>query len=59
MDIYNNQATLDAEYNWWGTNFTGTDLATVGRVSGALIFRWLVLNKPGSRHYQQYRGTSR
>lgn len=44
VDIYNNQGTLDAEYNWWGTNFTGTDPVTAGRVSGAAISRWLVLN---------------
>ncbi|MFA0832433.1 MAG: beta strand repeat-containing protein [Methanobacterium formicicum] len=44
VDIYNNQGTLDAEYNWWGTNFTGSDPVTAGRVSGATVSRWLVLN---------------
>lgn len=44
VDIYNSEATLDAEYNWWGTNFTGTDPVTAGRVSGATISRWLVLS---------------
>ncbi|WP_171824066.1 beta strand repeat-containing protein [Methanobacterium formicicum] len=44
VDIYNSEATLDAEYNWWGTNFAGSDPVTAGRVSGATISRWLVLN---------------
>ena len=44
VDIYNSEATLDAEYNWWGTNFAGSDPVTAGRVSGATISRWLVLS---------------
>ncbi len=44
LDIYNDQATLDAEYNWWGTNFAGSDPVTAGRVGGATISRWLVLS---------------
>lgn len=44
VDIYNSEATLDAEYNWWGTNFAGSDPLSAGRVSGATISRWLVLS---------------
>ncbi len=44
VDIYNDQATLDAEYNWWGTNFTGSDPVTAGGVIGTTVSRWLVLS---------------
>ncbi len=37
--------SLDAEYNWWGTNFEGTDPVTAGRVTGTgiVVNKWLVL----------------
>jgi len=37
--------SLDAYYNWWGTNFEGTNPVTAGRVTGTgiMVNRWLVL----------------
>ncbi|PKL66731.1 MAG: hypothetical protein CVV28_10055 [Methanobacteriales archaeon HGW-Methanobacteriales-1] len=42
-DIYNSVSYCNAEYNWWGTNFNGTDPVAAGRVVGATVTKWLVL----------------
>ena len=41
-DIYNNSGTLNALYNWWGTNFLGTDPQTEGRINDSTS-SWMVL----------------
>jgi len=42
-DIYNNGGSVDALYNWWGTNFAGTNPVTAGRINSATSL-WMVLS---------------
>lgn len=39
QDIYNNGGTVNAEFNWWGSNDNPS-----ARVSGATVTSWLVLS---------------
>ena len=42
-DIYSDGAG-GVDYNWWGSNFVGSDPVTAGRVAGgATVSKWLVL----------------
>jgi predicted outer membrane repeat protein len=43
-DIYNNGGSVDALYNWWGTNFKGTDPITAGRINSGNASSWMVLS---------------
>ena len=43
QDIYSSGGSCDVDYNWWGTNFVGSNPVTVGRVVGATVSKWLVL----------------
>ena len=45
-DIYNSGSfnSLDALYNWWGTNFKGTNPVTAGRIYGGNASSWMVLS---------------
>ncbi|MBZ2164573.1 Ig-like domain-containing protein [Methanobacterium spitsbergense] len=42
-DIYSSGGSCDVDYNWWGSNFVGSDPVSAGRVSGASVSKWLVL----------------
>ncbi|MBZ2165467.1 beta strand repeat-containing protein [Methanobacterium spitsbergense] len=42
-DIYSDGDSCDVDYNWWGSNFVGSDPVTAGRVVGATVSKWLVL----------------
>lgn len=43
-DIYNaGSSSLDMSYNWWGTNFVGSNPITAGRVHGGTVNSWIVL----------------
>ena len=41
-DIYNNNGNVNAENNWWGTNFMGTNPQDAGRVNFP-VTKWIVL----------------
>ncbi len=44
-DIYSTGGSVNATDNWWGTNFTGTDPITAGRVTSNVNANpWIVLN---------------
>ncbi|MBZ2167112.1 Ig-like domain-containing protein [Methanobacterium spitsbergense] len=43
QDIYSDGSSCDVDYNWWGSNFVGSDPVTAGRVVGATVSKWLVL----------------
>jgi len=43
-DVYSESGSVNAEYNWWGTNFDGTSPLAAGRVVGNVdADPWLVL----------------
>ena len=42
-DIYSDGGSCDVDYNWWGSNFVGSDPVTAGRVYGITVSKWLVL----------------
>ena len=44
VDIYNKDGSVDAECNWWGTNFEGTDPVTAWRIANAVVSKWMVLS---------------
>ena len=41
-DIYNNGGSVNANYNWWGTNFT-TNPTSSGRINSGTSSIWMVL----------------
>lgn len=44
MDIYSTGGTVDANNNWWGSNFTGTNPQFAGRVNSTVTTTtWIVL----------------
>lgn len=44
MDIYSTGGTVDANNNWWGSNFTGTNPQIAGRVNSTVTTTtWIVL----------------
>ena len=42
-DIYSDGGSCDVDYNWWGSNFVGSNPVTAGKVCGATVSKWLVL----------------
>ena len=53
-DVLVNGGSADLENNWWGTNFTGTNPVTMGRVTGTTVNHWIVLSlhaNPGTVNY--------
>jgi predicted outer membrane repeat protein len=44
-DIYNyfQGSTLNARYNWWGTNFSGINPISAGRINSGTVDIWMVL----------------
>ena len=58
IDIYNASGTLNADNNWWGTNFDGQDPVTAGRLYGATVSKWLVLTVNSSPTEINVGGTS-
>ena len=43
-DIYNaGSSSLNMLYNWWGTNFVGTNPLNAGRIHGGTATSWIVL----------------
>jgi hypothetical protein len=51
-------ASMDALYNWWGTNFVGTDPATAGRINNGNATSWMVLSISASPPTISQGGTS-
>ncbi len=41
-DVYNSSGRINAEDNWWGTNFVGTNPKDAGRVNFT-VTKWIVL----------------
>ena len=41
-DIYTTNVSLNTSYNWWGTNFSGTNPQTEGRIN-TTVSTWMVL----------------
>ena len=37
------EVLCDVNYNWWGSNFVGSNPVTAGRIVGATVSKWLVL----------------
>nr|WP_255590928.1 Ig-like domain-containing protein [Methanobacterium spitsbergense] len=42
-DIYSSGGSCDVDYNWWGTNYVGSNPVTAERVVGTTVSKWLVL----------------
>ena len=42
-DIYNNNGSMNANYNWWGNNYTGTNPTSAGRINVGTSSIWIVL----------------
>lgn len=44
IDVYRNGGTVNAAFNWWGSNFLGTDPISEGRAnSGVIVDPWVIL----------------
>jgi len=57
-DIYNYRGSVDALYNWWGTNFKGTDPVTAGRINSGNDSSWMVLSINATPTNIKHNGTS-
>ena len=42
-DIFSDGSSCDIDYNWWGSNFVGSDPVTAGRAVWITVSKWLVL----------------
>ena len=58
-DIYNVVGSMDALYNWWGTNFAGTNPVTAGRINSGNVTSWIVLTVSASPTTILPNGTSK
>jgi len=44
IDVYRNDGTVNAAFNWWGSNFLGTDPISESRAnSGVIVDPWVIL----------------
>ncbi|UTB33877.1 MAG: Ig-like domain-containing protein [Methanobacterium sp. ERen5] len=43
IDVYTRSRSCNVDYNWWGTNFEGTDPTSAGKMSGFTVSKWIIL----------------